>query len=961
MSFTIDQKVNGFRVTNIRPSQELHGQLVEMIHEKTGARLAWLDNGAENKTFSVAFRTLPVDNTGVFHILEHSVLCGSEKYPVKEPFVELLKGSMNTFLNAMTFPDMTMYPVSSRNDRDLLNLTEVYLDAVFRPRILQDERLFRQEGWHIEPSEEEEGAYIYKGVVFNEMKGALSDVSEVGETEIARQLFPDSGYGFNSGGDPDAIPNLTYEQYCDTYRRHYHPSNAWIYLDGAVPMAEILPLIASYLDTYEREEDLPRFTLQTPTPSTCEKEYELGQEEDPENKGHLYLARIFGSWQDKTRNMAASIVGDVLTGNNDAPLKKLMLEKGLAQNFSLSVDDSSLQSVVSLHAENVTDGKEEEIIQTIQAFAAELAKTGLNPEDAEASLNRFAFALKEEEEPQGIDRAIRIMGSWLYDGDPLFSLENDAQIAELRQMLASGELNALAASLLQDQAGLCRLTLRPSKTRGEELRRQEEARLAEITCQWTDAQQEANERLLSSLEAWQTAPDSPEALATLPMLKKEDADIPPEWPETELQTLAETPVLFHAQPTSGIVHLRAYFNLSDLSLPQLQDLSLMCGLLGKLPTAHYDSAALQQQIKRYTGRLAFSLTTRANPKDPALCGSCLVATVSVLKENLEKAQELLLEILKTTDFSNTEKILEIVRQLEMISRQRIVGAGQVIALRHVLSHYSAEYAVKNALEGDQAAIYLHSFAQDPETKLPSLRATAEKLKQKITCRRRLTLSVTAEENPSCETLLQALPLGEAVAEFAAYSAETALRQGYRVPAQVGFAARGYHLSKLGRPFHGSLFLLSNILSYSYLWNKVRVQGGAYGCGFHADRFGNLFSYSYRDPTPGRTLTMDAGASDFLREFLSSGESLDKFIISTLNDLNPLLSARDKGAVADSRYFSNYTRAEAEQIRKEILDSTPATLEATAELLDAFAAQGAVCVVAPGELLEKCPELEIADL
>ena len=959
MKYTEQQMIHSFRIVRIRRSEELGGNLVEMAHEKTGARLCWLDNGAENKTFSISFRTLPTDNTGVFHILEHSVLCGSEKYPVREPFVELLKGSMNTFLNAMTFPDMTMYPVASRNNRDLLNLTEVYLDAVFRPRILQDERVFRQEGWHIEP--DENGSWIYKGVVFNEMKGAMSDVSELGEREIARQLFPDTGYGFNSGGDPEAIPTLTYARYRETYLRHYHPSNSWIYLDGDVPLEEMLRLIASYLDQYEKEADLPRFVRQQPTVSVREKEFELGQEEDPANRGHLYLSRILGSWQDKTRNMAATILGDVLTGNNDAPLKRLILEKGLAQNFSLSVDDSALESVLTLHAENVTDGKEQEILDCVSAFADRLEKDGLDPAAVEASLNRFAFALKEEDEPQGIDRAIRVMGSWLYDGDPMFALENDVQLAELRRMLASGAFNPLAVSLLKDQTGLCRLSLHPSRTLGEEKRREEEARLRKITSAWTPAERDANDSLLSLLRNWQETPDSPEALATLPMLKKEDADIPPEWPETDPQQLKGVPLLFHAQPTGGIVHLRASFCLSDCTVSQLQDLNLICGLLGKLPTAHYSSAVLQQEIKRHTGRLGFTVTVRPHPRDPGLCSPSLVAFTSVLKESAEKAQELLAEILRYTDFSATDKIMEIVLQLEMISRQRIVGSGHVIGVRQVLSHYSAEQALKNALEGDQAVFYLHSLAAEPEQMLPDLRKTAEKLLREIVCKKRLKLSLTAGDPVSVDSFLSSLPEGSAVPEYASFTAGGNFRQGYRIPAQVGFAVRGWHLSGMDARFHGSLLLLANILTYSYLWNKVRVQGGAYGCGFQADRFGNLFSYSYRDPSPDRTLDVDRGASAFLREFLSGGESLDKYIISTLNDLNPLLSPREKGAVADIRYLTGYTWQQAEELRSQILHATPADLEKAASLLDAFAEKGAVCVVAPDALLEKCSGLTVADL
>ena len=960
MEYKPGEKTGSFLVSRVRRSAELRADVVEMIHEKTGARLCWVNNGAENKVFSIAFRTLPSDNTGVFHILEHSVLCGSEKFPVKEPFVELLKGSMNTFLNAMTFPDMTMYPVGSRNDRDLLNLTEVYLDAVFRPRILSDERIFRQEGWHIEP--DEKGGYIYKGVVFNEMKGAMSDVAQVGETEMARLVFPDTGYGFNSGGDPEAIPSLTYDQFLETYRRHYHPSNAWIYLDGAVPMDRMLPLIAGYLDSFGHETDLPVFSFQTPVSASRTAFYELGQEEDEKDKGHLYLSRIFGSWETKTLNMAVSVLGDVLTGNNDAPLKRAFLEKNLAQDFSLSVDDSSLQSVLVMHAENVSDGREAEILETLDRFADRLEKEGLDPVSVEASLNRFVFSLKEEDEPQGIERAVRVMGSWLFGGDPLFALEHERQISELRQMFASGGLNSLAVSLLKDKTGLCMLRLLPSRTIGGEKRADEQKRLADIVSRWSPEEKAASEALLGSLRRWQDAPDSPEALAALPMLKKEDADLPPEWPGTETLSVSGVPVLFHEIPCGGIVHLRAFFNLSDLSLDEIRHVGLICTLLGKLPTERYDSLSLQQEIKRSTGRLGFSVVIRADQSDPSKCTPWLVAFSSVLKENTEKAESLLAEILLRTDFSDMDKIMEIVMQLEMMSRQRIVSAGHAIGVRNTLSHYSSEMALRNALEGDLSVRYIHSFATDPDRVLPELRATADLLRRGTAVRKKLTLSVTADEyavdwNP----FLSDLPEGAAGNVSSSYLCESALSSGYRIPAQVGFAVRGWHLSEIHQSFHGSFLLAANILTYSFLWNRVRVQGGAYGCGFQADRYGNIFSYSYRDPTPDRTLRVYQDAADFLRTFVSEGESLDKYIISTLNDLNPLLAPREKGTLADNRFLGGYTREQAEKIRKEILYASPEDLLKLADILDAFAEKSAVCVVAPGSLLDRCSGLSQADL
>ncbi len=959
MQLIENQKISSFRVVSIRESTELKARVVEFIHERTGCRLLWLDNGIENKVFSIAFRTLPEDDTGVFHILEHSVLCGSEKYPVREPFVELLKGSMNTFLNAMTFPDMTMYPVSSRNDRDLLNLTGVYLDAVFSPRCIRDERVFRQEGWHIEP--DNEGKYIYKGVVFNEMKGAMSDVESIAERRVLHQLFPDNAYGFNSGGEPEIIPDLTYEQFLDQYRRHYHPSNARIYLDGAIPLLPMLELIASYLDPCEPLKNLPDTPAQAPVSSDDTIEFELGPEEEEENRGHLYVSRLIGSWRDKPLNMAVSLIGEVLTGSNDSPLKRLVLEKELAQDIDLMIDDTCAQSFLILHAENVADGREEELLSLIRSYGDTLEKEGLDRAALEASLNRMAFNLKEEDEPQGIGRAMHASGIWLYGGDPVFALENDADIAELRRMLAEGELDTLAVSLFRNTEGLCVLRMHPSKTIGEQKRRDEEARLAKITEAWTAADKKANEELIASLQAWQTEPDSPEALATLPMLKKEDADIPPVWVDTEESDHDGARFLFHRLPCGGIVHLRICFSLADLSAEELVRVNMITSLLGKLPTAKHDALTLQQEIKRCMGRFGASVFVGTRTGDNTVCAPMLVVSASVLKEYVEQAENLLTEILLTSDFNAADKIMELVVQIEMSSRQRTVTAGHFIGVRSVLSHYSAEYALKNVLEGDDAIRYVHAFVKDQKKYLADLAAVANKLTNTSCCRSRAVFSITADDPVSWEPFLSALPLGDSISPYAFYSIDTPLRRGYRIPAQIGFAVQGYHLKNCGKDFEGAMWLTANILSLSYLWNVIRVQGGAYGAGFHFDRNGSMYSYSYRDPTPDKTLKAAPGMSAFLKKFTKGHESLDKFIISTLNDLNPLLSSREKGALADSRYLNGYTREYAEKLRRQVLDAKMEDLLKCGEILDEFAEKGAVCVVAPGEFLNRVPDITVEDL
>ena len=959
MNFELNQVFSGFAVKEIRTSEELHGRTVLLEHLKTGARLFWVDNGAENMVFSVTFRTLPEDDTGVFHIIEHSVLCGSGKYPVKEPFVELLKSSMNTYLNALTFSDMTMYPVASRNARDLLNLTGVYLDAVFDPTVIRDRKRFCQEGWHVDRNEA--GEPEFRGVVFNEMKGAMSDTDTLIDRQLMRQLFPDTSYGFNSGGDPEAIPLLTYERFCEQYRRFYHPSNALFYLDGAVPMEEMLTLVDSFLERYERREDIPEYTYQQPRGSEESIRYELGQEEPEENRGYLTLARITGTWKDRAENMARGIICDVLTGGNEAPLKRMALERGLVEDLTVSVDDTTLQSWVIIHAENVTDGREDDVLALLREAGEKIRAEGLDRRAVEASLNRAIYILREEEEPQGIGRCIRCLGNWIYGADPTDTLETAGIVKQLKEWLDSGRFNELAADMLLNHENLVTLHTKPSRTLGEEKREEEQKLLERITGQWTAEEKEANDRLIADIAAWQNTPDMPEQLKTLPRLSKSDADVSPEWTETDVERYKDVNVMTHRLNCNGVVHLKAYFALTDFSLKELTRLSQMTGLLGRLPTDRHDALSLQLEIRRWIGSLSFAIITRAEAGQDETCTPYLAASASALEENAEKAQELLAEILTSTRYEDRDRMTEMFRQNEMGARQRIVAAGHQIGVKNVLSHFSAENTVRNALDGDVAAAYIHQLARKPEKELPGLLKLAERLMKESLCRKRMTVSVTSTEKLIPEKLIDAFPEGTAVPAARAYHTDAPMAAGFRIPAQTGFAVRGYRLSRMGIPFEGAMWLASSILSLDYLWNRVRVRGGAYGAGLQVDRTGNIYSYSYRDPTPAKTLEADSGAAAFLREFAEKGNNLDPYIISSLNELNPLMSPRDKGSLADGRYMTGYTREEAEKIRKQILYAEPADLLRCADWLEVFSREGAVCVVGHRGVLKDCEGLTVRDL
>ncbi|MBQ8554244.1 MAG: insulinase family protein [Clostridia bacterium] len=957
MSLTVGMNLHGFTVTRARAVAELNANLVEMAHDKTGAQLVWVDNGETNKLFSIAFKTLPEDSTGVFHILEHSVLCGSDKFPVKEPFVELLKSSMNTFLNAMTFPDKTMYPVSSRNEQDFMNLTEVYLDAVFAPAIRHNKNIFYQEGWHIE-MDGPDSTPSYKGVVFNEMKGAMSSVDEVIMEGMLAATYPDTCYGFNSGGDPRVIPDLTYEQYMSMYRRCYHPSNSRIFLDGAVPLDRVLTLIDEYLSRFERSDEKHIIAHQVPT--ACEKTqyYEVSAADGTDNKAMLTLGKIIGSWQDVNRAYATDILADVLTGTNEAPLKRALLSAGLCQDMSMMADNSIAQPGMTLTVKNIDPANAPAIRELIRKTCQELCEKGLDREALEASINRYEFRVREPNEPAGLMRCIMALNTWLHDGDPLICLVYDEAFAELRAMLDNGGYEKLLEELLIKEDDMVVLHTLPSTTLGEELRAEEAAKLTAIAANWTAEEKAAIIEENKALAAWQQTPDSPEQLATLPVLDLKEVSPDPVLLHTEESDVSGVKVLYHKAATNGIVHLNLYFNLSDCTLNELCALNMLSRLLGVLPTAKYGATQLQQAVKTHLGRLSFSLDVKEKIGCPQRCTPVLRVNCSVMADKVDIARELICEILTATDFTDTARIREIALQADEQAKQLCIMAGHVLAMTAAQAHYSAASAVNEMLRGYTGVQWLHDLAANFDNKIGAhVSLIKEKLAAAV-CRARLTLSVTANLEADVNSLLAALPAGESCAPDAAYAIDLPMKQGIRIPAQIGY---GVLASDLGCEWNGSALVAANILSLGYLWNVIRVQGGAYGCGLRIGRCIAL-AYSYRDPTPARSLTMYREAADFLRAFVDSGERIDKFVISTIAETEPLMSPRDEGARADGEWFAGKTEAHLRQERAEILATDGKALLFWCDVLEHMAKTGAVCVVVHDEALKACEaeNLVIAD-
>ena len=958
MNLTLGTTLCGFTVTRVREVKELNAELIEMRHIKTGAELCWMNDKEENKLFSVAFKTIPDDSTGVFHILEHSVLCGSEKYPVKEPFVDLLKSSMNTFLNAMTYPDKTVYPVSSRNERDYLNLASVYLDAVFAPALTEKRFIFWQEGIHTELND---GEPSYKGVVFNEMKGAMSGVNDRIEQSLNQLIFPDNCYRFNSGGEPSVIPDLTYEKYVDTYRKFYHPSNARFFLDGDIPLEETLSMIDSYLEKYEKEDKNFDIPTQLPVSNETSAYYEIDGEESAERKSHLALGKIVGTWADKDKITAIKVLCEVLAATNESPMKRAILSSGLADDVEMNVMEDLSQPYLMILVRNMEDQNSGEIRALIKNTAEKLVKDGIDKKSIHASINRLSFNCKQLPEPKGLYNALDSYKSWIYGGDPLLYLVYDETIELLRQLADNGGFEKLLSELLCDENGISVLHMLPSYTLGEEERQTEADRLErEVSALSED---EINELIANNekLSDWQQTPDSPEATATLPTLPLSAVQDSPELFETRESSVDGVTVLYHPMQTNGIVYLSMYFPLTDFSLSELTQLAILPALFGELPTDKHTAAELQQDIKTYIGSLNFGIDVHGKDGEATKCTPCMTVHAGILKENLSVALPLIAEILTKTKLDDPEKIRELLMQSYEESRHMAIGNGHALGLQAVRAHYSSRNAVTEAMNGYTFFRFLRHFAKNFDEMISDFISLITRAQSKAVCKAGLTLSVASSEETSVEALLAELSDGEAMPKEAEYETSLPKKMGIRIPAQIAYAVKGYHLSECGMKNDGSLRVASNIISLSYLWNEVRVQGGAYGTGFPVGRDGAMVCYSYRDPSPERSLEIYDTLSDFISEFCESDEELDKYIISAVAATEPLKAPAEQSYSADELWFSGVTDADRIKTRREMLSTDKNALKKWCNAFEKMADEGIVCVVGPDAALKECDGLTVFEL
>lgn len=943
----------GFTLLSRRALDELDAVLWELQHDGTGARLLWLDRAEENKTFCIGFPTQPWDDTGVFHILEHSVLCGSEHYPVREPYVELMKTSLNTFLNAMTFPDKTIYPFSSRNEQDFHNLLRVYLDAVFHPLLLSNPAIFAQEGWHYELDGDRVSC---KGVVFNEMKGVFSSPDAQLEYEISRRLFPDTCYRWVSGGDPEHIPELSWEAFAAAHRQWYHPSHALIVLDGALDLDAVLRILdEAFSDGYDRRTPPPPPPLQAPVDGgTAVVDYALGAQEPLE--GHFWLGLGYGAgtFRDRERLTALQALCDVLCGDNEAPLCRCLLGCGLAQDVTMQLNDGVEQPNLLLTVKNCPEEKLEAAEAAVRSELSRLVRQGLDHARVHATLDNLEFSERERQGgwmPQGLLLATQVYASWLYGGDPAANLAVEPVFRQLHRRVDEGWFEQLIRQILLENAHHCRVILRPSHTLGAERDAAEASRIRARTDRWDEAAWAVARALQDRTERWQTTPDAPEALAAIPRLRPEEIAPRPERLPTEELTLCGLPVLRHTLPTHGITYLNLYFAADDLTGEEVCAASLLCELLGALETRTTPAPVLPQKLRAAFGSLQSRIEAYGEAENFSRCRVFFCVSASMLNARAAAGTGLLCELLDDTRLDNREKLWEILRQRRAALARQIAEGGNAFAMTRAGAAFRTECAVQEYAGGIAFLQWLQAREAEGPDALPALAGQLEGLMRRLFTRARLTISVTSDAPDGAGLvagrLADALPAGLCPPSRGAVTWPGPAREGFVLPADIAFAA-------MSGPFPdancGDARVMKRVVFLEHLWNGIRVRGGAYGTGMVLRNNGLASLSSYRDPEAAHSLACYREIPAFLEGYTGN---VTGAILGAVGESDPLLTPRDKGKTADAYHWKKLSYEALCRTRQEMLTATTREVAGYAAQMQDFAANSAVCVLGPRRQLEAC--------
>lgn len=932
-------------------------------HKKSGARIAILSNNDDNKVFYIGFRTPPEDETGVPHIIEHTTLCGSKKFPVKDPFIELAKGSLNTFLNAMTYPDKTVYPVASCNDQDFKNLMDVYLDAVFNPNITKYEEIFKQEGWHYELTGKDDELKI-NGVVYNEMKGAYSSPDEVLSSQIYRSLFPDNTYSKDSGGNPEYIPKLTYEAYLDFYHKYYHPSNSYIYLYGDMDVVERLEwLDKEYLSLYDYKKVNSEINKQPAFDEikNVEAQYSITMDDSQENKTYLSYNRVVGDTLDEMLYQAFDVLDYALVSSPGAPVKQALIDAGIGDDVYGSYDAGILQPVFSFVAKNANASQADEFENIIENTLKEVVKTGINKEALLAGINSSEFKFREADFgqfPKGLLFGLNCLDSWLFDDmKPFIHLECLGTFAKLRKAVDTDYFEKLIQEYLLDNTHGSSVTVKPKRGLGNE---REEALAKELSNYKASLSDEEIKKLIEDtehLKKYQEEPSSDEDLRKLPMLTRADMKKNAMAFSNIEDELLDVKVVRHDIESNGIDYISFLFDAGDFAQRELGYLGFFTNALGLVSTEKYSYTDLANATNIYTGGISTGTASHPDIKDRNNFVFKFEVKLKVLEKNLDKALELMEQMLLSSDFTDTKRLGELVAQIKARLQANLSSSGHLVAAMRSMSSFSRYALYQDELKG---IAFYRSICRIEKELSESPKSVSDKLAaiaKKLFARNRMLISFTGNNEaygnakPSLEKVMTGFNKMSAVGNQAEVHFNTA-KEAFIDASQIQYVAKTGDFICEGYEYTGALRLLRIILSYDYLWINVRVKGGAYGCMNTFLRSGESYFVSYRDPNLSDTLDVYDRIPEYIKSFSPDERDMTKYIIGTFSALDTPMNPEAKGSRSLSAYLEGITYEQIQKERNEILNAQPEDIRRLADLVEAVLKKDSICVIGNENMIKE---------
>lgn len=953
----------GYTLISKKFVKEVNANCYYLEHDKSGAKVFKIAAHDPNKTFAISFKTITDSDCGTPHILEHCVLEGSKNFPVKSPFDEMSKGSLKTFLNAMTGKDMTIYPVASMNTKDYFNLMHIYLDAVFNPLVLERPSTFYQEGWHYELLDPEEPV-VYKGVVYNEMKGAFSSPDRELFYQTSRHLFPDNCYRFSSGGRPEAIPDLSYEEFISYYKKHYHPTNSYIFLYGDADMERELAFIDSaYLSAYDRAEMELTIPMQEPFDEMKEvvRPYAASTGSETDDQSILRLSFVTGDGTDMELLMAMRVIQDVLVNQESAPLRLALQEAGIGRDVT-AYASVLRQQTFNLTVKNANASDKDRFRETVFSTLERVVEEGLDKESIEGTLNRMEFRLREGDDAQkGITYMSWILDSWMYVGNPYNGMEYEKFMAEIKSAMTTDYLEQVIVEKLLNNPHALLLVLEPEPGLDSAIDKSTSKKLQVYKSGLDDKEIVSLIHATEELIAHQDSEDSPEALATIPKLSLEDVNQQSEWFQVEEKLAGEQKILYFDQFTNNVLYTNFYFDMQVVAQEDIPYLSILRRLLGKMDTENFSYEELEKNLNIHTGGFNTSYFTTLDSKKDDLLIPKFNITVKVMRDKSDKLVELMEEILLRSDFTDTTRLRNLLNQQLARVESNVKGNGFRYALTRQRSYHSQEGVLSEITDGLTYYWFLKELMDDFDGKAEGLVQKLSEISGSMFSKNNMIFGVSCgiDDYPDLELKLR--ELADRFPESPIVPGQWDLlpeirNEGLMAASKVQYVVQGANFKALGYEFKGQMIVLNQVIESEWLHPQIRVKGGAYG-GFGSFRQnGEAYFASYRDPNLSETLENFAGTTGFLKEFETNDEEITQFIIGTISSLDRPMTASQKGHRAIVNYFSNYTSMEHQKVRDEVLSTSLDDLHGMLPLVTDVLNQQAFCVYGNQEKILENEEL-----